>query len=271
MSRRFKTNYLKKQRQRYWKRFLLFFIFICGLGCLAYLVIFSNVFQINDIKISGLKRIPEDVVRKEIESTFNTFKILPVNKNLIFFNDQQIKNIFLADINDIYITKNFFTKTLNVHIVEKQPIAKLIFNDEVDSIFTEANYSNLYLDETGRIFKSDLLNQEKLIKIMINQSVNNAPKNLLDQTKIDNFQKLINRLNQQPNYQNNFYFEYSLNTPSAIMAYINDNFKVYLTLNDQIIDAFETADKFYLEDTQKKNLISSYIDMRYYPEKLYYK
>ncbi len=271
MSRRFKTNYLRKQHQRYWKRSLLLLLFIIGLGCFAYLIIFSTIFQISNIKIIGLKRIPEDTVLKEVQASLNEFKILPINKNLIFFNSKQVKNIYLADVNDIYVTKNFFTKTLNVHVVEKQPIAKLVFNSETDSIFVDNSHTDIYLDEAGHIFKSNLLNQEKLIKIVFNQSANSAPKKLWDQEKIDNFKQLINHLNQQPKYQGNFYFEYSLNTPSAVMAYINDHFKVYLTLNDQIIDAFNTADKFYLEDTQKKNLVSSYIDMRYYPEKLYYK
>ena len=271
MSRSFKTNYLRKQRQRYWKRFLLFFFFLTSGGFLIYFVIFSNVFQINNIKIIGLKRVPENVVRAEIESTLNEFKVLPINKNLIFYNANQIKNIFLADINNIYITKNFFTKTLNVHVVEKQPIAQLVFANDNNSAFGEVDHSDLYLDDTGRIFKSELLRQEKFIKIIINQSQNSVPKNLWDQEKINNFIRLINYLNQQPKYQNNFYFEYSLNTPSAVMAYINNYFKVYLTLNDQIINAFDMADKFYIADTQKKNLISNYIDMRYYPEKLYYK
>lgn len=229
------------------------------------------MFQISNVKIIGLKRIPEDKVLKEVQASLNEFKVLPINKNLIFVNSEQIKNIYLADINDIYVTKNFFTKTLNVHVIEKQPIAKLVFDNDSDSVFVDVDHSDIYLDETGHIFKSNLLGQEKLIKIMINQPVNNAPKKLWDQEKINDFKHLINHLNQEPKYQSNFYFEYSLNTPSAVMAYINNHFKVYLTLNDQIIDAFDTADKFYLEDIQKKNLVSSYIDMRYYPEKLYYK
>ena len=271
MSRSFKTNYLRKQRQRYWKRFLLFFIFLIGSGLFIYFIVFSNAFQINNIKIIGLKRVPENVIRTGVEATLNEFKILPLNKNLIFFNADQIKNIFLADINDIYITKNFFTKTLNIHVVEKEPIAQLVFENDNDSAFVETSRSDIYLDDTGRIFKSELLRQDKFIKIIINQPQSNAPKSLWDQEKINNFIQLVGHLNQQPKYQNNFYFEYSLNTPSAVMAYIDNYFKVYLTLNDQIIEAFNTADKFYTADTQKKNLISNYIDMRYYPEKLYYK
>lgn len=83
--------------------------------------------------------------------------------------------------------------------------------------------------------------------------------------------KLVDHVNQQAQYKDNFYFEYSLNTPSAVMVDIKNYFKVYLTLNNQIVDAFSAADKFYLVDSQKKSLITNYIDMRYYPEKLYYK
>lgn len=153
-------------------------MFLNASGLLIYFVFFSNVFSINNVKIIGLKRIPEITVKAEIDSILNEFKVLPINKNLIFFNVDQIKSIFLADINDIYITKNFFTKTLNVHVVEKQPIAQLIFNNETDSAFVDTNRSDVYLDDAGRIFKSELLRQEKFTKIIINQSQNNAPKSL---------------------------------------------------------------------------------------------
>jgi hypothetical protein len=125
-----------------------------------------------------LKRVPENVIRTGVEATLNEFKILPLNKNLIFFNADQIKNIFLADINDIYITKNFFTKTLNIHVVEKEPIAQLVFENDNDSAFVETSRSDIYLDDTGRIFKSELLRQDKFIKIIINQPQSNAPKSL---------------------------------------------------------------------------------------------
>jgi len=262
MSRHFKTNYLKKQKQRYFKRLVLFFICFFVLSSIIYFVIFSNFFKIKDIKIYGLKRVPKEVVQKEISNILNEKKLISINNNLLFINDTAINKVFSADIRNIHITKNFFTKTLNVHVNEKQPIAKIVMQQS-DSVFVNSSDS-FYLDENGNIFRSNLLDNQKFISIEIQNQIDTIPKNFWDQEKIKNFNNLINYLNQK--YINKFSFDYSLNTPSAITLHLSDLYIIHLTLNDQIIDAFKTAEEF----TKKEN-ISNYIDMRFYPEKLYYK
>jgi len=62
-----------------------------------------------------------------------------------------------------------------------------------------------------------------------------------------------------------------LNTPSAITLIGIHNYKIYLTLNPEILDAFNAANQFFAKESKTKTIISNYIDMRYYPEKLYYK
>jgi cell division septal protein FtsQ len=269
MSRHFKTNYLKKQKQRYFKRIVVFLLFFVLISAIVYFIIFSNFFHISHVQILGLKRVPKEVVKKEIDNILNEKKLIPLNDNLLFIKSKDIKSIFLADISNIYVTKNFFTKTLNVHIVEKKPIAKIVLEYKNDSAFTDSADGNMYLDDSGNIFKSALLSDEKIITIRIKNQNDNLPKNLLDQEKINNFINFVKYLNQNPNYINKFDFEYSLNTPSAVMLYIQNQYNVYLTLNNEIINAFNTAESFYQKE--KKGLISHYIDMRYYPEKLYYK
>ncbi len=271
MSRSFKTNYLKKQRQRYFKKIVWFLIFAIIIVATSYLVIFSNVFRINHVRILGIQRVPEVLVKKEINFILNENNILPLNNNLIFINTSRINKILISDVSRIYATRNFFAKTLNVHVIEKQPIARIVFESNNDSAFVNITNKDTYLAEDGRVFKSDLLDNDKIAVIKLKQQNTNIPSNLLDKEKVDNFIKLANYLKSKPEYTGKYHFEYSLNTPSSITASIKDLFNIYLTLNANIIEAFNTANDFYLKDDKNKSLISSYIDMRFYPEKLYYK
>lgn len=271
MSRQFKTNYLKKQRQRYLKRTLLFLLFVVLVGAIVYVVMFSSFFNIENIKIVGAKRVPSELIQKEVDAIIHEENLLSLNNNLFFVKDQKIKQILLADINNIYVTKNFFTKTLNVHVVEKKPIAKIILLTDETSAFVDSVNGNMYLDDSGRIFRSTLINEDKITNIVIKKQNNNLPSNILDQEKTNYFLNLINHLNSNPNYINNFEFEYSLNTPSAIILKLKGYYRALITLNKDIVNAFNAAEGFYEKESRNKNVISSYIDMRYYPEKLYYK
>ena len=271
MSRQFKTNYLKKQRQRYLKRILLLFLFVFLVGILTYFIVFSNLFKIEHVRIVGSKRVPQELIGKEIDNILSEQKMLPLNDNLIFFNDLKVKQIFFADIQNIYTTKNFFTRTLSVHVVEKQPIAKISFEFNEDSAFVDSVNGNMYLDDSGKVFQSKLINNDKVVNVLIKQQNTNIPKTLLESDKMNHFVKLIQYLNSNKNYINNFEFEYSLNTPNAIVLKLKGYYRAYLTLNQDIIGAFNASEGFYEKESQNNSVISSYIDMRYYPEKLYYK
>jgi cell division septal protein FtsQ len=173
MSRHFKTKYLQKQRQRHIRRLFGVFCLFSVIGCFVYLVLFSGAFQIKDIKIIGAKRVPESLVKKEIETLIGGKSVLPINNNLVFVDITNIKKIFLADISQVHVSKNFFTRTLNVYVTEKSPIARITFEADADSAFMEGS-SNTYLSSEGKIFKSNLLKNEKLVNIKIkNQNTNN--------------------------------------------------------------------------------------------------
>lgn len=268
MTRRLKTKHFRKQRMRCLKR-TLFIVFFCIIFCLLfYFIIFSGAFRINHINIVGSTRVPNKDIHTKIEELLNDQTILPINNNLIFINNNKVQQVFFADINNIYITKNFFQKTLNVHVVEKKPIAKILFESNEESLL-DKYVENTYLDETGSIFKSNLVDDSKIINIYIKQQNINIPKNLINEEKMIHFIGLISHL-QSANL-NHFEFEYSLNTPSAIILKLNKKYKIYLTLNEDIIDAFNTSQGFYEKENTDMRTITTYIDMRYYPEKLYFK
>jgi cell division septal protein FtsQ len=268
MNRRLKTKHFRKQKMRYLRR-NLFILFFCAMFCsLIYFVIFSDFFNINHVNIVGTTRIPVKEIHTKIDNLLNEQTIFPINNNLIFINNFKIQQIFFADINRIYITKNFFKKTLNVHIIEKKPVAKLLF-ETTEELLLNKYIENMYLDETGFVFKSDLVNDSKIINIYIKQQNINIPKNLISQEKMSHFINFISYL--EANKIDHFEFEYSLNTPSAIILKLNKKYKIYLTLSDDIIGAFNTSQGFYQKENKDMHTITTYIDMRYYPEKLYFK
>lgn len=271
MSRHFKTKYLQKQRQRYFRRLLGIFCFFLVIGFLAYVLLFSNLFKINNIKVIGTKRVPEGLVRKEIETLIGGKSVLPISNNLVFVDISNIKKMFLADIDEVRVSKNFLTRTLNVFVVEKSPVARIVFGDQKDSAFLDGGKNNTYLSSEGKIFKSNLLNKEQLMTVTIVSQGNSNINQIWDEASITSFNKLLTYLKSQNIYKNSISFEYSLNTPSAITLIGINQYKIYLTLNADIVDAFNAANQFFAKEDKTKKTIASYIDMRFYPDKLYYK
>jgi len=175
MSRHFKTKYLQKQRQRHLRRLLGVFCLLLIFGFSAYLLLFSKIFKISNIKIIGTNRVPEGLVRKEIETMIGGKSVLPINNNLVFVDISNIKKIFLADIDQVRVSKNFLTRTLNVFVTEKSPIARIEFMPLEDSAFLNGSKNSTYLSSEGKIFKSNLLAKEKLVKITITNQSASSP------------------------------------------------------------------------------------------------
>ncbi len=271
MSRHFKTKYLQKQRQRQMRRLFGVFCLLSFFGFLAYALLFSNLFKINNIKIIGTKRVPEGLVRKEIETLIGGKSVLHINNNLVFVDISNIKKVFLADIDEVRVSKNFFTRTLNVFVTEKSPIARITFEAHDDSAFLEGGKNNTYLSSEGKVFKSNLLSKEKLVTITIINQNNSNLNQIWDESSVTSFNKLFDHLKTLKIDQSAISFEYSLNTPSAITLIGINKYKIYLTLNTDIVEAFNAANQFFAKESKDKKVIANYIDMRFYPDKLYFK
>ena len=93
---------------------------------------------------------------------------------------------------------------------------------------------------------------------------------LFSEVQLDSFNKVIEHLISSHIKITDLQFDYSLATPNAITYHLN-KYDVLLTLNKDIVSAINVADEFYKKENTNKSVISNYIDMRYYPEKLYFK
>jgi hypothetical protein len=104
----------------------------------------------------------------------------------------------------------------------------------------------------------------------LNQNTNNLNQ-IWDKSKVESFSKFLEYLKSKNINLSDISFDYSLNTPSAITLSGSSRYKIYLTLNSDIVDAFNAANQFFEKESEAKVAIFNYIDMRYYPDKLYYK
>lgn len=132
---------------------LLFFIILSGL---TYLFIFSSVFQIKEIKISGNMKVSVEDLRNNIAEQ--------VDKRIIFFNT---KSIFLANLKKInkMLLEKFpqiakvdldreFPSSLLAQIEERKPVA--IFS-EIENYF--------FVDKEGIIFEKVSATDQQILKI----------------------------------------------------------------------------------------------------------
>lgn len=142
---KYKKSYKVKNKKRFvFGRVFLIFPAIMVFGGIFYLIIFSSVFQVKAIEISGLQKIPEIGLRDIVEQN--------LQKTILFFPS---KSIFLVDFKkiqkealgqypqlDAIKIKRKFPKDISITIEEKKPVAVLV-----------ADNTKFFIDKKGIIFE----------------------------------------------------------------------------------------------------------------------
>jgi len=191
--------------------------------------------------------------------------------NLLLVNNKDIATqieLMFPQINKVKVSKNYYTRTLLVNVEEKHPVLAVKINN--------LDISNLYIDQSGILFKADTVDKSKLPEIIFFDFIDDK---LLDKNIIHKeiFSKLqMDSILSLFNYQKNFqlginHFEYTFKKPNSLGLQTQLNFIIYLPLGDDITEALKTAEAYYLKVIKPKNKSIEYIDARYYPEKLFYK
>lgn len=142
-----------RKKEISWKRRMLFFWVLFLVLGLAYVVFFSPLFEIKEIKISNNRAISNE----EIKSSLDGFLF---KECLIFFN---YNNLFLAAGNkltelltndfprilSVAISKDIFKKTIELNIIERKEAGIYCKEDLVSSNRGEC----YYIDKEGVIFE----------------------------------------------------------------------------------------------------------------------
>ena len=170
MKRNFRKPYrLKRRKSPFRNRFFWFAILVLIIfGGIFYLICFSSIFQIKDIKISGNQKIQTQDIENLIKEK--------ISKKLLFFPQ---KSIFLIKPNEILssISEKFFQadsinlkrkfpSTLIVEVKEREPIG--IWCQALPSFPSEnlggQEENCFYIDKEGIIFEENALKAEFVIK-----------------------------------------------------------------------------------------------------------
>ncbi len=268
---KYRTSYLRQQKKMRLKKRSISFLVLACVASITYFFVFSGVFKIKKIEVVGTARVPKEIVHNEVSKVTNNKNNWPLGNNLLFANVVLNKQTWGSDIEQLNFHKNLFSGTLKVLVKEKQPVAKISWNNVLD-INNLLSKEVFFLDDQGVLFKSDLVPNKVLPTISISGQINKSGQKIWDPTQVSSFLKLIEYFYQDGTLKNDsLNFTYSLNRPSAITHHLNEKYDIYLTLNKDIEDAFKAATGFALNNSDNKTAILNYIDARFYPEKLYYK
>lgn len=185
----FQEKRMRRDKRKKSKIFLIIFIILILLGGLVYLVIYSPVFKIKQIKISGVERFNESQIIFQLktfvinQSGFNKFlgpdNILSWMKGTA--NLEQSYPIF----ENLTIKKSLLKRTIEITVKERErfgawcvgPVAsstpQCFWFDKNGLVFDEAPYTEGFLinkinDLSGRVLKTgDLVLSNNLFKNFI--------------------------------------------------------------------------------------------------------
>jgi hypothetical protein len=243
------------------------------------------MFLVTNINVYNNKEIPSGVLLPRIKQTvldsnnklyWTLVSLIHSDSNvylanLLLLNNKDITKqieLMFPQINKAEVTKNYYNHTLLVNIEEKHPVLAVKINN--------VDINNLYIDQNGILFKADTVDKSKLPEIiffdfvdenLLNKSI--VHREIFSKSQMDT---ILTLLNYRENFQLGInHFEYTFRKPNSLVLQTKFNFMIYLSLRPDIVDSLKAAEVYYLKIIKPKNKNIEYIDVRYYPEKLFYK
>lgn len=175
MTRHRKPHRFKRKKPVVKNRFFLsgFFIFILFIA-IFYFLFFSDFFQIEELVISGNKKVLKEEIIKVAENEFLEKKLFFPVKNILLVNLGKIKENILdafPQIVDVKI-KRKLPETLSFNILERKGVAQFC---KAFELFTKEENQNVYqkcflLDEEGIVFEEIIKDNIFLPKIVLSKS-----------------------------------------------------------------------------------------------------
>lgn len=183
--------YSQEKRKYHYKRkkskvFLIIFFALILIGGLAYLVVYSSVFKIKQIKISGVERFNENEIISQLKvfvankSSFNKF--LGADNILSWVNGLKNINKDYPIFENLSIKKSLLRRTIEITVKERErfgawcmgsatsSIPQCFWFDKNGFVFDEAPYTEGFLinkvsDLSGRVLKTgDLILPDNLFQ-----------------------------------------------------------------------------------------------------------
>lgn len=260
MIKKYRKSYrIKKRKSIFSSRFFWFGILILILiGGLFYLAIFSSIFQIREIKISGNQKVSSEILENLIREK--------ISQRVLFFSSQ---SIFLTHFNKINKTilekfpqiakvnlkRKFFDKLI-VEIKERKLVAIFSHNENLFS-----------LDREGVIFEQIEEPESKLLKVK-NLTLKKNPKlgeKVIKEEILGQILEINSKLNENLKIEP---VEISIVSEERINVKTSEGWEIYFNLKGDLnwqLTKLSLILKERVPPEKRKNL--EYIDLRF--EKVY--
>lgn len=241
--------------------FLLFlFLFLIITTATIYFFLFNNYFQINNIAISGNKKIETEKILSALnEEIFSQKIFLVIQSNNYWLTKEKYLEFFLKEkfnLDNIKIIKKYPNR-LNIKITEKQPRFILIINNRYNLL----DINGFIIKEINESDLSDLDNLDYLPQISVNSELTNFFQNGDNIKIINTICDFLKNNGQQCKL-------IAEKEKYQIMADFQ-NFKIYFNLNKNIDEQIGKLNKILKNKIIGNTNNLEYIDMRF--DKVYYK
>ena len=262
-------NLARKKRRRFFVKLLLLFLATVGVGVsLFYIIFFSQLMQIKDVTITGLKTLKPNgissIINSEMETDFFSQLHIKLQKNIFFFDEAQAKSEILAQfpiIKDLEINKNYLHK-LVLAITERTAIGTWCFGDDGSTSLTT---SCKYFDDDGFMWSNAIRSSGSLLLTIEDLRVIPEKTNRADTVLVDIIKNIVSGLNTIGIKIN------KLEIPNAtgdLKVYTNRDYYILFNAGPDT-DKQINALKIFLNE-QNKDFHPEYIDARI-AGRIYYK
>jgi len=260
---RFKRKYKIRKKKKFYKKksFWLGIFSFFLLSGIFYLIFFSPIFQIKEIKILGAKRVSTDTLRNFIEGRANQRIFFLVTRNIFLINSQEIEKNLLAEFPqlDQAALKKKLPEILEVQVKERESAA----------IFCQAEFC-FFVDREGVIFEKISEERDNLLRIE-NHLLKDQPKlgqEIFEKKEMEKILEIKEKLNQDLKIS---LVAISKVSEDRLDAKIFKNWKIYFNLKENISEQIFNL-RLLLEEKipQEKRENLEYIDLRF-GNRVYYK
>lgn len=169
------------------KLFWQFLIFLIAVGVFIYLLYFASVFQVKDVKISGIKKISTQIVKDFVDQKLNK-KFLLVDSG----------SIFLADLNDLKketLTK--FPQLYSVVFKRKLPNIIAIELEERTAIGNWCQQESCFsFDKEGVVFEESSPGQKLVVRSEENKPLPGFGEKAIEKDYLKSILEIYKKLNE---------------------------------------------------------------------------
>ncbi len=251
---------LKKSQKRYKINFqkakIIFLLTLFLILALSYVFLFSPIFKIEQINISGNKTIKDEQIKDSLNSFLNKQILIFFDRNNLFLaTSSKIKNILssqFSKIASVQINKSLVKRFINLKIVERKEVG--IFCREKKCY---------YIDQQGIAFEKAPETKGTLILVIKDnsQSLIKIGDRIIEKDELTSLVQIKQRLTSQLGL-GVLNFEIEANALRDLRASINQGWYILFDWTKDLEKQVEALKLILSEKIKKDRINLEYVDLR---------